>query len=196
MLRIRLTLNLAIAIGIVWLFGDSIGAAAAEHEARQTPTLTVASTEHPRLLLRRDQIENYARRVMIDGSLNKKYFDAIQVCSMSVPSPAEGWNPLLTEFRGTPHQTAVDTTRRAIMAAAHSALKYVVDPVRFLGHGSAAAACAMNAIDKWNPAEIIDQYRSKIDGSQDEHEGTQLVMYMALVYDMAYDQFTPEQRQR
>ena len=197
MLRKSLSINIAMLTltGTIWLFGGSSVLPAAEREARKTSTLPDASSAHPRLLLRRDQRGKYSRRAKVDGSLNKKYFDAIQVCSSAVPSPAEGWDPPLTEFSGTPHQKAVDTTRRAIMAAAHSALKYGVDPVSYGGHGSAAAACAMDVIDKWNPQEIINQYRSKIDGSQDEHEGAQLVIYMALVYDMAYDQFTPEQRQ-
>ena len=63
-------------------------------------------------------------------------------------------------------------------------------------HGAAASACAVDIASKWNPKEIIDQYRDKIDGSGDEHEGAQLVVYMAFVFDMAYDQFSDEQRQQ
>ncbi len=164
-------------------------AATANEPAKEVST-------HPRLLLTQDQVPHFRARVRVDGSLNKSYFDRIEVCADHVPSPAPGWAPLMADFMQSPHFTAVTSMRKKLIAASHSALKYAIDPERYEDHGSAAAACAMDVVEKWNPQWIIDQYRHKIDNSGDDHEGAQLIMYMAFVYDMTHDKFSDTQRQQ
>ncbi|WP_145079832.1 hypothetical protein [Aureliella helgolandensis] len=157
---------------------------------------SAAKSTHPRLLLTQDQVPQFRVRVQVDGSLNKRYFDRIGLCADHVPAPAPGWKPLMADFMQSPHFIAVDAMRKKLIAASHSALKFAIAPEFYDDHGTSAAACAMDIVNKWNPQWIIDQYRHKIDNSGDDHEGAQLIMYMALVYDMAYDKFSKTERQQ
>ncbi len=178
---------------LCFLFGVAVFVATlSAHSVEPSPLLST----HPHLLFTAEQIPHFRARVQVDGSLNKSYFDRIGVCRDHVPMPAPGWEPLMADFMKSPHFAVVAKMRKDLIAASHSALKYAINPQLYDAHGSSAAACAMDVVYKWNPQEIIDQYRDKIDGSGDEHEGAQLIIHMALVYDMANDKFSSIQQQQ
>lgn len=158
--------------------------------------VAVHAAEHPYLLLTPKQVPAHRARVEVPGSLNQKYFDAIEVCPDSVPAPAAGWAPPMADFRGTPHARVLDEARRNLIAAGHSALKYLLDPARHDAHGAAAKACVVDLVAKWDPVGIIEQYRNKADGNADEHEAAQFAIYTALVYDMACSKFSTDERQK
>ncbi|MEZ6152719.1 MAG: hypothetical protein R3C09_21685 [Pirellulaceae bacterium] len=149
---------------------------------------------HPYLLFKASEIPNFRAKVHEPGSLNRKYFDAIDVCSASVPTPPQDWQPIMEKTKGTESERALRTTRLNVIAASRCAMKYALDSKVYQKHGLAARDCILDMAKKWNASDVVNQYRAKEDGNADEHEAAQFIIYTSLAYDMLHELFTEDER--
>lgn len=150
--------------------------------------------QHPYLLLKSSEIPAYRAKVNVPGSLNRKYFDAIDVCPASVPTPPEDWRPIMVKFKATESERALRTARKNVIAASRCAMKYALDSESYRKHGLAARDCVLDMARKWNASDVVNQYRAKEDGNADEHEAAQFIIHISLAYDMVHELFTDDER--
>lgn len=150
--------------------------------------------QHPYLLFKSSEIPAYRAKVNVPGSLNRKYFDAIDVCPASVPTPPDDWQPVMPKIKGTKAERALRTTRLNVIAASRCAMKYALDSTAYGKHGLAAHDCILDMARKWNASDVVNQYRAKEDGNADEHEAAQFIIYMSMTYDMVHELFTDDER--